>query len=56
MDEYSSFPRLVKFTSSISSLRLAIAGNDRFREYAAEDSDFDAIRDEAGFKALIGQT
>ena len=34
-------------------LSLVLAVN---REYAAEDSDFDAIRDEAGFKALIGQT
>ena len=41
---------------AIEHLRLAIEGNDRFREYAAEDSDFDAIRGEAGFKALIGQT
>jgi len=41
---------------AIEHLRLAIEGNDRFREYAAEDSDFDAIRREAAFKELIGQS
>ena len=41
---------------AIEHLRLAIEGNEQFREYAAGDSDFDAIRDEAGFKELIGRT
>jgi tetratricopeptide (TPR) repeat protein len=41
---------------AIEHLRLAIEGNDRFREYAAEDSDFDTIRGEAAFKELIGQS
>jgi len=41
---------------AIEHLRLAIEGNDRFREYAAEDSDFDTIRSEAAFKELIGQS
>jgi tetratricopeptide (TPR) repeat protein len=40
---------------AIAHLKLAIEGNDRFREYAAEDSDFDAIRDEAAFRELVGQ-
>ena len=41
---------------AIEHLRLAIEGNDRFREYAAEDSDFDTIRGEDAFKELIGQS
>jgi tetratricopeptide (TPR) repeat protein len=41
---------------AIEHLRLAIERNARFREYAAEDSDFDTIRDELAFKALIGQS
>ena len=32
----------------------AIEGSERFREFAAKDSDFDAIRDEPGFKELVG--
>jgi hypothetical protein len=40
---------------AIAHLRLAIEGNDRFREYAAEDSDFDPIRGEAAFRELVGQ-
>ena len=43
-------------SDAIEHLRLAIEGNDEFRAYAAGDSDFDAIRDEAAFKHLIGQT
>jgi tetratricopeptide (TPR) repeat protein len=41
---------------AIEHLRLAIERNARFREYAAEDSDFDTIRDEAAFRELIGQS
>jgi tetratricopeptide (TPR) repeat protein len=40
---------------AIEHLRLAIEGNDRFREYAAEDSDFDTIREEPAFRELVGQ-
>jgi tetratricopeptide (TPR) repeat protein len=41
---------------AIEHLRLAIEGNARFREYAAEDSDFDTIRGEPAFKELIRQS
>ena len=40
--------------SSISKhLRLAIDRHEPFRSLAAEDSDFDPIRDEAAFKELV---
>jgi tetratricopeptide (TPR) repeat protein len=39
---------------AIRHLRQAIEGSEQFREYAAGDSDFDPIRDEPGFKELIG--
>jgi tetratricopeptide (TPR) repeat protein len=39
---------------AIEHLSRAIALSERFREYAAGDSDFDAIRDEPAFKSLIG--
>ena len=39
---------------AIKHLRLAIEGSERFRKLAAEDSDFDAIRDEPAFKELVG--
>ena len=38
---------------AIKHLRLAIDGNEPFRSMAAEDSDFDPIRDEAAFKQLV---
>ena len=38
---------------AIKHLRLAIEGNEPFRPMAAEDSDFDAIRDEPAFKELV---
>src|SRR5215213_3775802 len=38
---------------AIKHLRLAVDGSERFRAMAAEDSDFDPIRDEAAFKELI---
>jgi tetratricopeptide (TPR) repeat protein len=40
---------------AIEHLRLAIARAERFRSLAAEDSDFDPIRDEPAFKELIGR-
>ena len=39
---------------ALQHLRLAIDGWGAFRTYAADDSDFDAIREEPGFKALVG--
>jgi len=38
---------------AIKHLRLAIDRNEPFRSLAAEDSDFDPIRDEAAFQGLI---
>ena len=38
---------------ALAHLREGVARSDRFRELAAEDSDFDAIRDEPEFKELI---
>jgi tetratricopeptide (TPR) repeat protein len=38
---------------AIEHLRLAIGGNERLRSLAAEDSDFDAVRNEPGFKELV---
>ena len=40
---------------AIEHLRLAIEGSERFRRYAAGDSDFDPIRDEPAFQDLIGR-
>jgi tetratricopeptide (TPR) repeat protein len=39
---------------AIEHLRLAIERADRFRALAAEDSDFDPIRDDPAFKELVG--
>jgi tetratricopeptide (TPR) repeat protein len=39
---------------AIEHLRLAIVGAERFRSFAAGDSDFDPIRDDAAFKELMG--
>ena len=38
---------------AVQHLRVAIGGNERLRSLAAEDSDFDAIREEAGFRELV---
>ncbi len=38
---------------AIEHLRLAIARAEQFRSLAAEDSDFDPIRDEPAFKQLL---
>jgi tetratricopeptide (TPR) repeat protein len=40
---------------AIEHLRLAIDRAERFRSFAADDSDFDPIREEPGFKDLIGR-
>jgi tetratricopeptide (TPR) repeat protein len=39
---------------AIEHLKLAIDGSPRFRSMAAGDSDFDQVRDEPGFKELMG--
>ena len=39
---------------AIEHLRLAIARAEQLRSIAAEDSDFDPIRDEQAFKELVG--
>ena len=39
---------------AIEHLRRAIEGSERFRAFAAGDSDFDAIKDEPAFKELVG--
>ena len=41
-------------TDAVEHLRRAITMSERFRAYAKDDSDFDAIRDEPAFKELIG--
>jgi quercetin dioxygenase-like cupin family protein len=38
---------------ALEHLREGVARSDRFREMAAEDSDFDPIRDEPAFKELM---
>ena len=39
---------------AIDHLRRAVGASEKFRADAREDSDFDAIRDEPSFQALIG--
>src|SRR5438105_1352441 len=39
---------------AIEHLRLAIERSERFRSFAADDSDFDPIRDEPAFRELVG--
>jgi quercetin dioxygenase-like cupin family protein len=39
---------------AIRFLRRAVEGDQKYREYASEDSDLDAIRDRPEFKELIG--
>ena len=41
---------------AVEHLRRAIGAWEPFRELAAKDSDFDPIRDEPGFKALVGES
>ena len=38
---------------AIAHLRRAIELAERFRAYARDDSDFDAIRDAPGFRQLV---
>ena len=40
---------------AIEHLRLAIERSERFREFAAGDTDLDAIREEPAFKELMVQ-
>jgi tetratricopeptide (TPR) repeat protein len=40
---------------AIEHLRLAIERSDRFRAFAAGDSDFDPARDDPAFKELVGE-
>ena len=42
-------------TDAIDHLRLAIERSERFREFAAGDTDLDAIREEPAFKELMAQ-
>ena len=42
-------------TDAIEHLRLAIERSERFREFAAGDTDLDAIREEPAFKELMAQ-
>jgi tetratricopeptide (TPR) repeat protein len=39
---------------AIEHLSRAVEGSERFRKLAADDSDFDAIREEPAFKELVG--
>ena len=39
---------------AIEHLKLAIDGSPRFRSMAADDSDFDQVRDDPAFKELMG--
>jgi quercetin dioxygenase-like cupin family protein len=39
---------------ALEHLRQSIERSERFRELARDDSDFDSIRDEPGFKELVG--
>jgi hypothetical protein len=39
---------------AIEHLRAAIEGAEQFRQFAADDSDFDGIRDQPAFKQLVG--
>jgi hypothetical protein len=42
--------------SAIEHLRRAVAGSEKHRADAREDADFDSIRDDPAFQALIGGT
>jgi len=39
---------------AIKHLRMSLERSDQFRSMAAEDSDFDPIREEPAFKELVG--
>ena len=39
---------------AIEHLRLAIERSDRFRAFAAGDSDFDPVREDPAFNKLVG--
>jgi hypothetical protein len=39
---------------ALEHLRLAVTGHEPFRKLAADDSDFDPIREEPAFKELVG--
>ena len=41
---------------AIEHLRAAIDLHEEFRPMAAEDSDFDPIRDQPAFRDLVGQS
>lgn len=41
-------------TEALEHLRRSIELSEQFRNYAKNDSDFDAVRDEAAFKELVG--
>jgi tetratricopeptide (TPR) repeat protein len=40
-------------TDALGHLRQAVAMSEKFRAFAKDDSDFDPIREEAGFKELV---
>jgi hypothetical protein len=42
-------------TDALEHLRGAIEQSERFRAFAAGDSDFDAIKEEPAFKQLVGE-
>ena len=63
-DAHPEYPGLAYNTACVESLagrteqalehlRRAVEGGTRFREFAADDTDLDAIRDEPAFKELI---
>jgi hypothetical protein len=41
--------------NAIDHLRRAVGASEKFRANAREDTDFDPIRDDPSFKALIGE-
>ena len=47
------FATVFELPTPIEHVRLAIAKSERFRSFAAGDSDFDPIRDEPAFQALV---
>jgi tetratricopeptide (TPR) repeat protein len=64
VDEHPEYPGLLynlacceslagRTDDAIEHLGLAIGKAERYRPYAGEDSDFDPIRDEPAFKALV---
>lgn len=66
LDAYPQYPGLAynvaccaslagRTAEAVEHLGAAIEHAERFRSYAEDDSDFDPIRDEPAFKALIGR-